>query len=139
MIIFEPRHGGTGTLGDHLVLVLLHRIEELLRRDGSGDDDAEVLRAIIVAMVLADCAELTEWPQSKRQHTGLDGEGTKIGHHAAGLCTITAASRIHQAVHRVVQAVLAVRLATLHLRIDDAGVLALAVDVVHLRVARLAR
>ena len=65
----------------------------------------------------------------------------QVGEHAARLGAVAAAGgRVDGAQHREVRPVLAAVLAALHLAVDDAGVLAGAVHVVHLRhVARLLR
>ena len=65
----------------------------------------------------------------------------QVGEHAARLGAVAAAGgRVDGAQHREVRPVLAAVLAALHLAVDDAGVLAGAVHMVHLRhVARLLR
>mmetsp|Transcript_117189 Transcript_117189/g.326489 ORF Transcript_117189/g.326489 Transcript_117189/m.326489 type:complete len:247 (-) Transcript_117189:79-819(-) len=85
--------------------------------DLARDDDAEVVRAVVGPVVVADHRV---------------GQLAQLLHAAARLGLVAAAARVDRELRGAVDHVAGLVLAGLHLAVDDAGIAALAIDVVHL-------
>ena len=88
----------------------------------SGEDQAHVLRLVHGFVELSDTVR---------------GQHSELLHHATGLVPEAVTLRVHQTLRPQLHQLSLVVLDTLHLRVDDTRVFALAIDVVNLGVATL--